>query len=426
MSSSTTEQGLVDVTMPQMGTSMSEGTIIAWLKAVGDTVAADELLCEISTDKIDTECPSPVAGILVEILVEVEETVEVGTVMARIAPEGSNAATSAPTAPPEAPAPTPVPAANGDGPLAAVPADSRRYSPLVRRIAADHGVDLTQVPAGGRGGRVTKKDILAWVEGGGRAAAAPAEPPLHSDSPYRPDPPPAATAAPAAPSPVDVGSLGGILEPLTRIRRSIGGAMLRSQQTTATCHTVVECDFSGIERRRRELGVTALPLVARAVIDVIRRFPDLNATLDGETVTRFGERVHLGIAVSLGDDGLIVPVVHDAQELSAEGIAARIKDLARRARSKQLQPDDVAGASFTITSPGAFGATIATPVINTPQVGILDLEAIIKRPVVVTDADGQDSIAIRPIANLVLGWDHRAMDGVYAAQFLSALRDAVE
>ncbi len=428
MSSSTTDQGLVDVTMPQMGTSMSEGTIIAWLKAVGDEVAADESICEISTDKIDTECPSPAAGTLVEILAEVEETVEVGAVLARISVAGGAPALAAPAdsgAEPAA-APPPEPAANGADGLAPRPADSRRYSPLVRRIAAEHGVDLTRVPGTGRGDRVTKKDLLAWLEQGGGAAA---EPPLHSDSPYRPDPEPAvdgaATPAASAP-PTDLDQLGGVSESLSRIRRSIGGEMLRSQQTTATCHTVVECDFSGVERRRRELGVTALPLVARATIDVIRRFPDLNATLDGDTVTRFGERVHLGIAVSLGEEGLIVPVIHDAQDLSAEGIAARIRDLARRARSKQLQPDDVAGASFTITSPGAFGATIATPVINAPQVGILDMEAIVKRPVVVTDENGQDSIAIRPMANFVLGWDHRAMDGVYAAQFLGALRDAVE
>jgi pyruvate/2-oxoglutarate dehydrogenase complex dihydrolipoamide acyltransferase (E2) component len=423
VSSSTTEQALVDVTMPAMGTSMTEGTIIAWLKAVGDEVAADETICEISTDKIDTECPSPAAGTLVEILAEVEETVEVGAVLARISLAGGAPAPAVPAAPAPAPsAAPPAPDANGDDGLASRPDDSRRYSPLVRRIAAEHGIDLTKVPSTGRGGRVTKKDVLAWIEQGGNGSAP--EPPLHSDSPYRPDPPaPAAETPPIAAVPDD---LGGVSESLSRIRRSIGGAMLRSQQTTATCHTVVECDFSGVERRRRELGVTALPLVARAVVDVIRRFPDLNATLDGETVTRFGERVHLGIAVSLGEDGLIVPVIHDAQDLSAEGIAARIKDLARRARSKQLQPDDVAGASFTITSPGAFGATIATPVINAPQVGILDLEAIIKRPVVVTDDDGQDSIAIRPMANFVLGWDHRAIDGVYAAQFLSALRDAVE
>jgi pyruvate/2-oxoglutarate dehydrogenase complex dihydrolipoamide acyltransferase (E2) component len=410
-----------------MGTSMSEGTIVAWLKSVGDAVAADEPICEISTDKIDTECPSPVTGTLAEIVVEVEETVDVGTVLARI-DAGEGGASAAPVGEPAPVAAVPAdeetsaaPAATaGNGTLAS-PGDNRRYSPLVRRIAAENGVDLTQVPGTGRDNRVTKKDILGWLENG--AAPAAAEPPLHSDSPYRPDPPPAAAPAPLAVVPDD---LGGVSESLSRIRRSIGAAMLRSQQTTATCHTVVECDFSSVERRRREAGMTALPLVARATIDVLRRYPDLNATLDGDTITRYGDRVHLGIAVSLGDEGLIVPVIHDAQDLSAEGIAGRIKDLARRARAKQLQPDDVGGASFTITSPGAFGAVLATPVINAPQVAILDMEAIVKRPVVVTDADGQDSIAIRPMANFVLGWDHRAMDGVYAAQFLTSLREAVE
>jgi pyruvate/2-oxoglutarate dehydrogenase complex dihydrolipoamide acyltransferase (E2) component len=233
--------------------------------------------------------------------------------------------------------------------------------------------------------------------------------------------------APAAPpAPAAASDLGGVAAPLSRIRRGIGAAMLRSQQLSATCHTVVECDFSAVERRRRELGTTALPLVARAVVEVLRRYPDLNATLDGDTVTRYGERVHLGIAVSLGDEGLIVPVVHDAQELSAEGLAARIKELARRARAKQLEPGDVQGASFTITSPGAFGAVLATPVIDHPQVGILDLEAVVKRPVVVTDPAGADAIAIRPIANFVLGWDHRALDGVYAAQFLTSLREQLQ
>ena len=427
MSSSTTEQTLVDVTMPQMGTSMSEGTIVAWLKSVGDPVAADEMICEISTDKIDTECPSPAAGTLVEILVGVEETVDVGTVLARIAADGGGGSPAAPAA---APAPSVAPA-SADGETAsgrlAAPSDNRRYSPLVRRIAAEHEVDLTQVPGTGRDGRVTKKDILAWLENGKNGAIAePSEPPLHSDSPYRPDPVPPAPAAPPTPLAAVPDDLGGVSEPLSRIRRSIGEAMMRSQQLTATCHTVVECDFGAVERRRRQLGITALPLVARAVVDVLRRYPDLNATLDGDTVTRYGDRVHLGIAVSLGDDGLIVPVIHDAQELSAEGISGRIKDLAKRARAKQLQPDDVQGASFTITSPGAYGAVIATPVIDHPQVAILDLEAIVKRPVVVTAADGEDSIAIRPMANFVLGWDHRALDGVYAAQFLTSLREAIE
>ena len=201
--------------------------------------------------------------------------------------------------------------------------------------------------------------------------------------------------------------------------------MLDSQRTAATCHTIVECDMSRVEARRRELGLTALPLVARATIETLREFPQLNATLDGTTITCF-ERVHLGIAVSLGEGGLMVPVIHDAHELSAEGLGARIKELAKRARAKELGADDVRGASFTITNPGQFGALLATPVINQPQVGILDLEAVVKRPVVISGADGEDLIAIRPMVNLILGWDHRAMDGVYAASFLSALRAKLE
>jgi pyruvate/2-oxoglutarate dehydrogenase complex dihydrolipoamide acyltransferase (E2) component len=289
----------------------------------------------------------------------------------------------------------------------------RGYSPVVARMADVHDLDLSVIGGTGAGGRVTKKDVLAHL------ARTPEERPLHSESPYRPDP------APQPPAPAAPDDLGGVTEPLSRVRQAIGAAMRRSQETAATCHTVVECDMSRVETRRRELGITALPLVARAAIETLRDFPKLNATLDGTTITRFS-RVHLGIAVSLGADGLIVPVIRDAQDLSPEGLATRIKDLARRARSKQLVPDDVQGATFTITNPGASGALIATPIINLPQVAILDLEAIVRRPVVITDADGNESIAIRPMVNLILGWDHRALDGMYAAQFLTALRGRLE
>jgi pyruvate/2-oxoglutarate dehydrogenase complex dihydrolipoamide acyltransferase (E2) component len=391
VSSSPTDVQLVDVLMPQMGTSMTEGTIVAWSKAVGDALAAEETVCEISTDKIDTECPAPVAGTLAEILVAVGETVDVGTVLARIA---ASAGASTPAAPP------------------------RRYSPVVQRIAAQHAVDLARVPGSGRGGRVTKQDVLAWIEQGGNGAAPPAERPLHSESPYRAEP----VAAPPPGAPDD---LGGVAAPLSRMRQSVGAAMRRSLETAATCTTVVECDVTHVERRRRELGLTALPLIARAAIETLRDFPELNATLEGATLTRY-ERVHLGIAVSLGADGLIVPVIHDAQELAVEGLGARIKELARRARAQQLTPDDVRGATFTITNPGQYGALIATPVINQPQVAILDLEAIVKRPVVVTAPDGSDAIAIRPLVNLCMSWDHRALDGAYAAQFLTALRRRLE
>jgi 2-oxoglutarate dehydrogenase E2 component (dihydrolipoamide succinyltransferase) len=215
-------------------------------------------------------------------------------------------------------------------------------------------------------------------------------------------------------------------EGLSRMRRSIGEHMKRSLDTAATCTTWIEVDFSRIEAARKTLGVTALPIVSRCVIDALKLYPALNAWMEGEKYSRFDDSVNLGIAVSLGDNGLIVPVVHDAQDLAPEGLAKRIRDLAKRARSKQLVPDDVAGATFTITNPGQYGSIMATPIINLPQVAILDLEAVVKRPVVITDEAGNDSIAIRPICILGLSWDHRALDGALAAQFLAEVKRRVE
>jgi 2-oxoglutarate dehydrogenase E2 component (dihydrolipoamide succinyltransferase) len=275
----------------------------------------------------------------------------------------------------------------------------------VQRIAAEHGIDLDSVPGTGRGGRVRKQDVLALVEGNGAVAEAP----LHIESPYRPDPEPAAVAG----------------EGLSRMRRQIGEHMKRSLETAATCTTWIEVDMSGVETARRRLGVTALAFVARATVAALREHPALNAWLEGERYTRMQE-VNLGIAVSLGDDGLIVPVIHNAHELSEEGLAARIKDAARRARARELKPDDVAGGTFTITNPGQYGSIMATPIINQPQVGILDFEAVIKRPVVITDAEGNDSIAIRPMTILGLSWDHRALDGALSAQFLATVKRELE
>jgi pyruvate/2-oxoglutarate dehydrogenase complex dihydrolipoamide acyltransferase (E2) component len=414
MSSPDTEQ-LIDVPMPQMGTSITEGELIAWLRKPGDQVEADEALCEISTDKVDSECPSPVSGVLAELLVQEGEVVEVGAVMARIAPTDRTPAKTSdlpgrPTPPDGAPdAPSADVTSSGDG------ASRRFYSPVARRIAIANDVDLDLISGNGLNGRVTKKDVERFIAG------REAEPRLHSDSPYRPD-----AADRAAPEPGQAGAaLGGDPQPLSRMRVAIGSAMRRSLDTAATCHTVVECDVTSLEGQRRELGVTALPLLSCAVVATLRAFPDLNATLSESTITRF-ERVHLGIAVSLGEEGLIVPVVKDAQTLSVEGMSSRIKDLATRARAKGLGPDEVQGATFTITNPGAFGASIATPIISLPQVAILDLEAVVRRPVVRVGEDGSESIAIRSMVNLVLGWDHRAVDGVYAARFLSAVRDAIQ
>lgn len=379
--------------MPQMGVSVAEGTITAWRKRPGDWVERDEVIVEISTDKVETEVPSPAAGRVAELLVEEGSTVDVGTLLAVIdtgaRPGQAHADEST---------------GNGNGKAPPV-------SPVVRRIADEHSVDLAAVSGTGRRGRVTKKDLLAFIEQGAGAQAKPAERPLHSESPYREEPAP----APAA------GTAEG--EQLSVLRRQIGEHMVHSLHTAAHCTTIVEADMTAIEAARGRLSY--LPLVARATIAALREHPRLNATLEGDRLKVWDE-VHLGIAVSLGEEGLIVPVVRNAHELSHEGLGARIKDLAARARSKQLSPDEVGGGTFTITNPGRYGALLATPIINQPQVAILDLEAVVKRPVVVSDGQGGDSIAIRPMTYFCMSWDHRALDGVGAAEFLGSVKRNVE
>ena len=432
MSSSRTE-AIVDVVLPAMGTSIAECTVVEWRKQVGDRVVVDETICEISTDKIDTECPAPIAGTVVEILVQIGETVDVGTVIARIAANDAASEGNGHDSIPNGPGSTSAdqsrsPAAAG-GPDDLTNGNAPRLSPVVARMLAVHDLDPTTIAGTGRHGRITKKDVEAAVQA---RTPHPAEALLHSDSPYRPETPvepwKLITTSPTPPQATHStrasDELGGIPDQLSRMRQTIGARMRASQETAATCHTVVECDMIRLEAHRRLLGLTALPLVAAATVETLRDFPELNATLDGATITRY-ERVHLGIAVSLGAGGLIVPVVRDAQNLSPEGLGVRIRDLASRARSRELSPEEVHGATFTITNPGAYGAVLATPVIDLPQVGILDLEAITRRPVVIS-VDGQESIAIRSMVNLILGWDHRAIDGVYAAQFLSALRARLE
>jgi pyruvate/2-oxoglutarate dehydrogenase complex dihydrolipoamide acyltransferase (E2) component len=451
VSSSSTET-TVDVAMPQMGVSVAEGTVVEWKKEVGDWVEADEIIASISTDKIDTDVESPASGRVREILVDVGTTVEVGTVMARIATDAkpgeahaSEGSSSRATGEAEVALEAPGEAGELQGDTADLDAGSaqratpapdtaptrpRRYSPVVMRIAAEHGIDLEQVEGTGRGGRVRKQDVLAYMESDGGAAAV--EPPMHIESPYRPDEP-AAPRKPKsrlgrpepAPAPAPAEVPAGTSGPLSRMRQSIGRHMLESLRTAATCTTVAEVDMTRIEALRAQQGFTGLAYIARATIDTLREYPQLNATLEDETYTTY-EGVHLGVAVSLGEGGLIVPVVLDAQRLSVEGLADRIKDLAKRARANALTPDEVRGGSFTITNPGGYGSILATPVINQPQVAILDTEAVVKRPVVVTDELGNDSIAIRSMMYLCLSWDHRALDGALAAQFLAGLRKRLE
>jgi 2-oxoglutarate dehydrogenase E2 component (dihydrolipoamide succinyltransferase) len=421
-----------------MGVSVAEGTVVQWHKQPGDWVDADETIAEVSTDKIDTEIPSPAAGRLVEILVPVGVTVDVGVTLARIvtgagaashdgprpAAQASNGPAPARPAPPPAAARPVPPPPRPFAPPPAVPRrpgpsrPSRRYSPVVQRIAEEHDVDLDQIEGTGREGRVRKQDVMAVVEARSAAfpSAAGSEPILHSESPYRPGAGGSLAHGPYVAPPG---------RPLSRMRATIGEHMHRSLQTAATCTTWIEVDMSRIELARKELGLTALPLISRCVIHALVEFPLVNAWLE-DSLHTVHEQVNLGIAVDLGDDGLIVPVVRGAQDLSVEGIARRIRDLARRARARQLTPDDVRGGTFTITNPGQFGSMMATPVISLPQVAILDVEAIVKRPVIVTDQFGEDVIAIRPMVILGLSWDHRAIDGALAARFLASVRKRIE
>jgi pyruvate dehydrogenase E2 component (dihydrolipoamide acetyltransferase) len=456
----------VDVVMPQMGVSVSEGTITRWAKQVGDHVEADETLLEISTDKVDTEVPSPASGTVSEILVQEGETVEVGTLLARIggapaAPAPSEAPTPEPEAAPEpepAPAPEPAPVAAAPAPAptpAPAPAGNGRsfVSPVVARIAAEHGIDPSQVPGTGGGGRVTKKDIQAYIESGPPPAPAAPEPvapappveaaPAPAQAPPPPPPAPAAAPTPSpaakpAPAPAPVGDAqpGETFEPMSAMRRGIAEHMRRSLDTSAHVTSAIEVDMSKVVAIREKLkkeyqsayGVnpTYLAFIARATTETLRDYPWVNGELRGDTiVTR--NYVNLGFAVELADGkGLIVPVVKNAETLNLLGMAKGIAEIARRAREKQLTPDDVVGGTFTITNPGGYGTFHGTPVISQPQAGILGTYAIVKRPWVITDENGADAIAIRSMMNLTLTYDHRLVDGALAGRFLRDLRERLQ
>ncbi len=468
-----------DVVMPQMGVSVSEGTITKWLKQEGEEIAADEPLLEISTDKVDTEVPSPGEGVVQQILVQEGETVDVGTKLAVIVPAGAEAPPAEAPAPEpeEAPAPAPEPQAAEEPepePAAAAPEPAQPpapaapaptngadgagektfVSPVVARIASEHGVDVGQVQGTGRGGRVTKKDIMAFVESGEVAAPqeapAPAAPAPEAPAPEPaavpeapPEPAPAAAAppppkpAPAKPQPEPVAAgAGETIEPMTAMRRGIAEHMRRSLDTSAHVTTVFEIDMSKVVALRKKLkpeyeksyGVnpTYLAFIARATIEAIKNWPWVNAEIRGEQIVR-KNYVNLGIAVALGGgQGLIVPAIKNAEGLNLLGLARAIADVADRSRNKKLTPDDVQGGTFTITNPGGWGAIIGTPIISQPQVAILDIEALVKRAVVVQDESGQDVIGIRPMMNLCLSYDHRLVDGAYAAQFMKELRENLE
>ena len=417
----------VDVVMPQMGVSVSEGTVTKWNKQVGDTIEADETLLEISTDKVDTEVPSPASGVVSEILVQEGETVNVGTVLARI---GGETGAAAPAAEPPAAEPEPEPTHEAPEPLAqpAAPVAQENgksfVSPVVARIASEHGIDPSQVPGTGSGGRVTKKDIQAFIDSG--APAAPAAPA------------PAAAPAQAQPAQTPAGEpqLGESFEPMSAMRRGIADHMRKSLDTSAHVTSAIEVDMSRVVAIRAKLkkeyesayGVnpTYLAFIARATVETLRDYPYVNGEIRSDKIVT-KSFVNLGFAVELADGkGLIVPVVKNAETLNLLGMAKAIAEIAKRARDKQLTPDDVSGGSFTITNPGGYGTFHGTPVISQPQAAILGTYAIVKRPWVITDDNGADAIAIRSIMNLTLTYDHRLVDGALAGRFLRDLRERLQ
>ena len=401
------------VVMPQMGESIAEGTIVRWIKKVGESVERDEPLFEISTDKVDAEIPSPAAGVLTDIKVKEGETVAVNSVVAEIG-QPNEARESAPAEQQAdgqtTPAPTPA-----DNTVAAVtseqPSDNgrRRSSPLVRRIAKEHNVDLTQIAGSGIGGRVTKHDILGYIERGD----------------VRPLPAPAPVVREAR----EPGRAGGDrIEKLSVIRKKIAEHMVLSKHTSAHVHSVFHVNFSTIEKLRQQkraeyeqagVKLTYMAFIARVIAEALHRHPILNASIDGDNVV-YKKDINLGVAVAL-DDGLIVPVIRNADEKNLLGLSRAIADVAERARAKRLNPDEVRGGTFTITNPGQFGAQFGMPIINQPQVAILGVGTIEKRPVVIEDA-----IGIRTMAYLTLGYDHRLVDGAVADQFMADVKQRLE
>lgn len=427
---------MTDVVMPQMGESITEGTLTKWLKNKGDTVERDEPLFEISTDKVDTEIPSPAAGVLTEVLVEEGATVEINTVVARIAEDGAGAVEAEPAAEekreeakaeergaePAAPrrepeeAPAPVEAretapAEPQGPI----------SPLVRRMAREHDIDLSQVRGTGAGGRITKQDVEAYLASREKPAAAPAAAP---------------PAAPAAKPPEKVepvmpaGAARKRVEPMSTMRQKIAEHMVYSKRTSAHVTTIHKADVTSIARIRDGLkgefkerygfSLTFLPFFIRAAAQALREFPIVNASIDGTNIIYHNE-IHVGIAVAL-DNGLIVPVIRNADSLSVVGLQRAIVDLAGRARARQLKPDEVQGGTFSITNFGSFGSLFATPVINQPNVAILGIGAVGKEPVVTAD----DAIAIRSTCYVGLTFDHRLIDGALADQFTARVKQILE
>jgi pyruvate dehydrogenase E2 component (dihydrolipoamide acetyltransferase) len=406
------------IVLPALGESVTEGTITRWLKSEGDAVAVDEPIVEISTDKVDTEIPAAVAGVLIKITAPEDSVIEVGGELGRIG--SSVAATPAPAAPT-----TPAPAA----PTAPAESTQSGYvTPLVRRMASDAGVDLTTVTGTGAGGRITKTDVVAASAG---TTAAPT-----ATAPPAPTPPPATAQKPNAPATLVSGPLAGTTEPLSRLRKVIAQRMVESLQVSAQLTTVVEVDVTRIAavrkrvktsfEQREGVKLSFMPFFVKASVEALKQYPQINASIDiaAGTVTYYADE-NIGIAVDT-ERGLLVPVIHQAGDLNVAGIARQIADLAERTRTGKVSPDDLSGGTFTVTNTGSRGALFDTPIVNLPQVAILGTGAVVKRPVAVTDDNGQDVIAIRSMVYLALSYDHRLVDGADAARFLSTMKARLE
>ena len=457
---------MADITLPQLGETVTEGTITRWFKKVGDTVAADEPLFEVSTDKVDTEVPSPVAGTLTEIRVKEGETVSVGTVIAVV---GSASASTA-AAPVVAPAPIVAPVA--PAPVAQAPvvqpepiratqpvanvatatrtqlptnASNKLLSPVVRRLVADHGIDVNALVGTGPGSRITREDVLDYIDKNGSApqilapvAAAPTAPVIQAPAPVVQT---AKAVASASQSPVvqapklTQSSERETIIPLTKIRKLTAAHMIMSQAVSAHAFSVVEVDYANVDATRNQVkdqwkqsegfALTYLPFIARAIVDALAEYPNLNASIEDDKLV-VHNYVDLGIAVDIEFNGLLVPVVRSADGKRLRAIAREISDLATRARGRKLTPDEIQGGTFTISNNGSAGSVLTMPIINQPQVAIISTDAIIRKPVVARLSDGSESIAIHPVGNLAMSWDHRAFDGAYAAGFLAKVKRVLE
>lgn len=483
------------VSMPQLGETVTEGTILRWLKQVGDTIAEDELLVEISTDKVDTEVPSPASGVIAEILAGEGDTIAVGTPMVVIAEAGEAAS---PTSDPEdgaaqspepesAPEPVPEPQLEvASDPVAGetVSADAGSgpgdfLSPVVRKLAREHNIDASLITGSGREGRVTRNDVLAYIDqlvdpapqpeaapvrepvsapvsvpeavpvpepatATPQPKPVPAPPPTPAPAPApAPSPAPARAPAPAVPATVPGAAAvaaarrGDEIRDLDRLRARIGANMIKAKQTAAHVWTSFEVDFERVERVRQAhkaqfkadegFSLTYLPFIARATMDALREYPVVNSSFYLEELKAvFHHDINLGIAVDLNQEGLVVTTVKNANDLTLRGLARSIRQVAERARDGKLDPDDISGSTFTITNPGPSGSFMSAPIINVPNVAILSTDTVTKRPTVVTTADGQDTLAIRHIGYLGLSWDHRAFDGSTAVMFLRRIKDNLE